>query len=400
VDSATGAVTGWNPGQDGSVKCIVPSGGVVYVGGIFQNMGGGARHCVAAIDTSTGVATGWNPVSASAGGVNALALNLAKVVVGGAFTDMGGQLRSNIAEVDATTGLATGWNPGSNQQVLTLAGVTSAGGYAGGTFSTIGGMTRPHIASLSSGGSADPWNPDADNSVSTLSVTPSAVFAGGDFANIGHQRRTYLARISRGDPPALAASVLSPNGGERALVTSTRDISWGAAGPYGIQSVDLQLSRSGPSGPWESIAYGLPNTGDYAWFVTGPPVSNDAYVRVDAHDYSGAIVSDLSDAAFTITTDPATSPAGPATNRFALHPPVPNPSAARSRVAFDVPIRSRVRVSLEDLEGREVARLEDQLLDPGPHSLAIETGPLRPGLYFLRLQAPGARLSQRIAILH
>jgi hypothetical protein len=57
-DTATGALTSWNPaGYDrtwGAVDAIAVTGDTVYLGGSFDRMGGAARVRLAAVDARTG----------------------------------------------------------------------------------------------------------------------------------------------------------------------------------------------------------------------------------------------------------------------------------------------------------------------------------------------------------
>jgi type IX secretion system substrate protein len=252
---------------------------------------------------------------------------------------------------------------------------------------------------VNAAGSALTWNPSPNNDVHTLVVSPSSVFIGGDFTAVGYQSKRFLAKIGSSQPAPLTAAVIVPNGGERLLTTSTVNIVWDATGPNGIQSVDLQVSRSGPGGPWEAIAYGLPNSGSYPWFVTGPTVANNAFIRIDAHDYSGSLVTDLSNAGFTITSSPVAVPANPAAASLELSPPAPNPSGRSASISFDVPARERVRLSLYDVQGREVEVLTDGEVDAGPHRASVDAAMLHAGLYFVRLQAEGTELTRRLAIV-
>jgi len=43
LDIATGAATAWNPGADGSVLVLAPSGSSILVGGAFTVIGGQSR---------------------------------------------------------------------------------------------------------------------------------------------------------------------------------------------------------------------------------------------------------------------------------------------------------------------------------------------------------------------
>jgi subtilisin family serine protease len=107
-------------------------------------------------------------------------------------------------------------------------------------------------------------------------------------------------KLHLGDILSPSATVLAENGGEVAYVGTTVPLTWSASDNVGVTSVDLNLSRSGPGGPWESIASGVANSGSYNWLVTDPP-TNTAYLQVVAHDAAGNTGSDLSDNAWTIS---------------------------------------------------------------------------------------------------
>jgi urease beta subunit len=197
VDAA-GNLTSWDPGANGTVNTLVVSGSTVYAGGSFTALGGGGtgtttRLRIGALDTATGAVTGWNPGANST--VNVLAMAGSTLYAGGGFTTLGGggsgtASRSRIGAVDAGTGAATGWNPGANNTVSALA-VSGSTLYAGGSFTTLGGggsgtASRSLIGALDAGtGAATSWNPGANNGVSALAVSGSTVYVGGAFTTLG-----------------------------------------------------------------------------------------------------------------------------------------------------------------------------------------------------------------------
>jgi DNA-binding beta-propeller fold protein YncE len=84
---------------------------------------------------------------------------------------------------------------------------------------------------------------------------------------------------------------------------------------------------------------------------------------------------------------------------FALASPMPNPSRGAVQVEFALPRDARVRVSVIDLQGREVALLADGVLPAGRHSRSwSDDAPHRAaaGIYFVRLAADGRTWVQRI----
>jgi hypothetical protein len=198
LDATTGLATAWNPSANNSVFTIAVYGSSVYLGGSFTSISSITRNRLAALNASTGVATGWNPNASST--VNALALSGGIIYVGGAFTSIGngGQTRNRLAAL-TSLGVATGWNPNvSNGQVNALA-VSGSTIYAGGTFNTgtVGGLLRNRIVALNNTtGAVDvAWDPNADNTVSTLAVSGSTIYVGGSIANIGGLARNRIASL-------------------------------------------------------------------------------------------------------------------------------------------------------------------------------------------------------------
>ncbi len=93
----------------------------------------------------------------------------------------------------------------------------------------------------------------------------------------------------------------------------------------------------------------------------------------------------------------ALAPAG--LTAFALAPLSPNPSSGSSRVEFSLPTSAHVRLTLTDVQGRDVAVLADGMRAAGRYTAALEAGDLHPGMYFVRLQAQGVDLTRRLAVV-
>lgn len=88
-----------------------------------------------------------------------------------------------------------------------------------------------------------------------------------------------------------------------------------------------------------------------------------------------------------------------------LFAPYPNPLAGRATVRFDVARAGDVALEVFDLSGRRASTLLKGALEPGRYSvqwngLGEDGAPVRAGLYFVRLTAPGAGAqSARIAVI-
>jgi hypothetical protein len=232
-------------------------------------------------------------------------------------------------------------------------------------------------------------------------MSGTTVYAAGAFAYLGGQPHRGVARIlGTASFPPLAASVSAPNGGHPLVIGTTFRTEWTTSGgAFGAQSADLYLSRSGPTGPWELLEAGITGRSYYDWQVTGPACSN-AYLRVDARDWSGAIASDMSDPPFAIATWALDAPPLAPPLAFALAPPAPNPARGRVTLTYAVPRAAQVRLSVLDIQGRELVVLADGVCAAGRHVAPLDAGHFAAGLYFVRLQAPGVDLRRKIMILN
>lgn len=94
--------------------------------------------------------------------------------------------------------------------------------------------------------------------------------------------------------------------------------------------------------------------------------------------------------------DPVTS--------YVLHAPTPNPLRRSTTLAFDLPQRARVALSVHDLSGRRVATLAQGEWPAGRHAIAWRASDdagraVAAGLYFVRLDAGGLTRVARVAVL-
>ena len=212
VDAATGALLPWNPGPvahaDSSgivdIPALAVAGGVVYVGGRFDFVGGVARRSLAAIDGTTGAVLPWNP-----GGldwydngffvhpeVHALAAVGDDLYIGGHFTEIAGVDRKYLARVSRTTGAVAAWNPGAPWTVRALlpAGDTV---YAGGD-------EREHfkgqVSAIRVSDAGRRWTAHTTGGgVFALALSGSRVYAGGGFTSMAGAARGKLAALATAD---------------------------------------------------------------------------------------------------------------------------------------------------------------------------------------------------------
>jgi len=85
--------------------------------------------------------------------------------------------------------------------------------------------------------------------------------------------------------------VLYPRGGEVWRAGSVRCIDWTAAVPGHVATtMNIEVSTSGPAGPWSAVAAAVPNNGRHQWFLPSTlPMSGNCYLRL-THS-SGAVTT-------------------------------------------------------------------------------------------------------------
>jgi FtsP/CotA-like multicopper oxidase with cupredoxin domain len=81
----------------------------------------------------------------------------------------------------------------------------------------------------------------------------------------------------------------------------------------------------------------------------------------------------------------------------------PNPVGALADVHFRLPVAGQVSVDLHDVAGRRVRSLVDGRFEAGPHAFAWRrasdpSGPLPPGVYFLRIRFAGETRVRRLVL--
>jgi hypothetical protein len=195
---------------NGRVNAIQVVGSTVYIGGKFTSVrpagdplgtGEVTRNRVAAFNITTGALLPWNPNAS--GTVQAIAVSGGTVYLGGSFTQVGGKGHQRLAAVDTAGGAPiAAFKPTMNAEVLTLS-LAGSDVYAGGMFTTVNGAAHTYLAALdatttSTPGALDPaFTGSADDGVlaSTMTTTGKLVI-GGNFTHVDGSSQNHIAAVS------------------------------------------------------------------------------------------------------------------------------------------------------------------------------------------------------------
>jgi len=193
------------PGANDRISDILVSGDTVYLAGAFTQITDRsgttfARNNLAAIDANTGAVTAWNPNAQNTSGnssVRALALSSdgSRMFVGGTFTSVGGLTRNRLAAVDPVTGAVDkNWKGTGTNNVVRALAVAGDRLYLGGDFTKVMGNERQHLAAVNASTAAldSLWTPSAtkpDGTTSTVwaldvSADGTRIYVGGLFNTI------------------------------------------------------------------------------------------------------------------------------------------------------------------------------------------------------------------------
>jgi hypothetical protein len=117
------------------------------------------------------------------GYVSAVATAENSVYLGGSFTFVGPNTGAFVG-IDTGTGTPqTGW-PRVEGYVFCSAPDGAGGWYIGGGFTAVGGVARTRLAHILADKTLDDWNPGANGTVFSLSVSGSIVYVGASSAAI------------------------------------------------------------------------------------------------------------------------------------------------------------------------------------------------------------------------
>ena len=221
--------TAFDPNPDGFVTCLlIQPDGKVVLGGSFTTLqpNGAAsatgRSSMARVNSDGILDNGFDP--SVGGAVVSMALQTdGKIVLGGSFTTVGGVSRALVARVDSA-GVVDSFDPqggpviffpGMPSFTYVVAVAVQADGKVllGGNFATMGGVTRNNLARVDSSGVLDSgFDPNPNSQVRSIAVQADGrVLIAGDFTAVNDTPRNRIARLNAN---ATLDSGFDPNAGD------------------------------------------------------------------------------------------------------------------------------------------------------------------------------------------
>jgi hypothetical protein len=170
------------------------------------------------------------------------------------------------------------------------------------------------------------------------------------------------------------------------------NLSWGASTSPDFAAYRLYRGKSAgftPSGGTLVTATTLTSYTDHP----GEPY----YYKLSAIDVHG------NESGYSLVLPTGALAVDEARHTLALERPSPNPARAGAALRFSLSREGAARLAVFDLTGRRVANLADGVLSAGDHELRWDLRGLggtrvADGLYFVRLEAEGRTLAERLAV--
>jgi hypothetical protein len=136
------------------------------------------------------------------------------------------------------------------------------------------------------------------------------------------------------------------------------------------------------------------------WFVAEPSASyllSDGSDGVTVRQGSGTATFRSAKPRFSLRVE-APGRAG-VPDGFRLEQNYPNPFNPVTTIAYDLPRRSAVRLTIHDNLGREVALLADGEQADGPHAVAWDASGHASGVYLYRLTVDGVSTTRKMLLM-
>jgi hypothetical protein len=246
---------------NGSVYALEIVGNTVYLGGSFTEVrspNGVAqpRNNLAAITLDTGEILPFR--ADTNGGVRAIEADGSTVWVGGSFTTVGGVSRRRIAALDPVGGqVQTSFNLTVSASVYAIERGPSDL-FIGGGFGTSGATTLPYLIKVdpTSGAIRTDFAPRPSATVRALALADDRLIVGGDFTAISGVNRSYVTALSSADASVVGGDFTASAPGKAFAVDVSADGRTVYAGLGGVANRVIAWNAETGVRLWRHIAMG------------------------------------------------------------------------------------------------------------------------------------------------
>jgi len=205
--------TGWAPNPSSTITAmkIHQDSGAIYIGGNFTSVRSDVpastttvtRNRIAAWDIKTNphtFLTSFDPNLNSTCSTLTYTGNM--LYMGGSFTTVGGVTRNRLAawNLDTNT-LDASFNPNIGNNSVLFMKISGDHMYIGGDFTLVGGVTRNRCAKvrLSDGALDTNFNPNFNGAIRAIDISGNYLYAGGNFTTVGVTTKRKLCAVNPND---------------------------------------------------------------------------------------------------------------------------------------------------------------------------------------------------------
>ena len=252
----------------------------MYVGGDFSLAGASAASCIAQWNGSSWSALGSGISGVSPDGfgpyVSALAVSGSTLYAGGLFSTAGGIGVNYIAEWNGSNWSALGSgisqsSPDANTPYLSALAVSGSALYAGGFFTTAGGSAANYIAEWN-GSNWLALGSGMNGEVNALALSGGTLCAGGNFTIAGTNVSAYVAMANLAGTP-ISLAIITTNS---AFGVTDGMFGFDVSGPSG-SNVVIQSSTNLQT--WIPLQTNLLGSGLFYFSDSQPPTNRARFYR-------------------------------------------------------------------------------------------------------------------------
>jgi hypothetical protein len=195
--------------------------------------------------------------------------------------------------------------------------------------------------------------------------------------------------------PPVSFRIQSPPDGST-VDTTTVTFRWQRTIDPDLETVEYILHLNGPTG--DTIVTGL-DTNTFVFDGANYFQPNTTYTwYVEATDNIDTTVS-TTQRTFTTPVSVGVNPEPGLPERFFLYQNFPNPFNPDTKISFALKSSGKVRLSVLDLLGQEVAILTNDFLNAGLHEVNFSATDLPSGIYFYKLQTKEGIIVKKMTLL-